>query len=124
MILLMTTNDGIAAGMIILALIFVFGSIFEKGFPKRRKPLLRSVPPVDLGGAFEKMKAGMRTFTTSPGAITYSLRNGKMYSNGQELVPMDRVKALTNSAFIAGTTVYEAAEERWTYQEWEKENLP
>jgi len=88
--------------------------ILRPGKEDHIKPPQRSIRPVDLGASFEQFVYGLPAI-------------GKTYvsDKGSLMIPLDQVKALTNSAFIAGASVYEPeAEYRWTYQEWEKENLP
>lgn len=71
-----------------------------------------------------------KTKTEHPIHLTATMhRNGditKIMLAGEEMIALSKVKVLTNSAFIAGrmTTEEDPPAYAWTYQEWEKENLP
>ena len=86
---------------------------------KKERAPMRPVPPIDKAAAFEKLKQRIHQEDGWP--INKVARE---LVQTEEIFTLSQVKALTNSAFIAGSTMYETdAARTWTYEEWEKENL-
>lgn len=114
----------VLAGLAIIGL-FVRGFVKIEREPKPATPS-RSVPPRDLGASFEKMKRRDPYIEQLEHRIFDNMHNST-YSGAVDklLVPMNKVKTLTRSAFTAGGKANSPLREvRQTYQEWEKENLP